>query len=38
VDHVVFSAERLRSLVDWKPQFDLESGLRRTREVMEKQG
>jgi nucleoside-diphosphate-sugar epimerase len=37
VEHVVFSAERLRSLIDWKPRHDLESGLARTRSIIESQ-
>lgn len=36
VDHVVFSSERLRSFIDWQPRYDLEAGLRRTKEIMEK--
>jgi len=31
IDHVVFSSERLRSVVDWTPQIDFEEGLRKIR-------
>ena len=36
VEKVVFSSERLRSLVDWEPQHTLLSGLQRTKEVMDR--
>ncbi|MBE0596222.1 MAG: NAD-dependent epimerase/dehydratase family protein [Desulfuromonadales bacterium] len=29
IDQVIFSAERLRSVLDWRPRFDFEQGLRR---------
>ena len=38
IDHVVFSAERLRSIVDWTPRIDLESGLLRIKSILEQQG
>jgi UDP-glucose 4-epimerase len=38
IDHVLFSAERLRSIVGWTPQYDLESGLRRIKAILEQQG
>jgi nucleoside-diphosphate-sugar epimerase len=38
IDHVLFSAERLRSIVDWTPQYDFESGLRRIKAILEQQG
>ncbi len=37
IDHVRFSSERLRAIVDWHPRFDLETGLQRTRLVLEQQ-
>lgn len=37
IDHVRFSSERLRSIVDWAPRFDLENGLKRTRLILEHQ-
>lgn len=38
VDHAVFSSERLRSLIDWRPKYDLTSGLLRTKSIIEAQG
>jgi len=38
IDRVVFSAERLRSIVDWSPDTDLESGLLRIKSILEQQG
>lgn len=38
IDHVVFSSERLRSVVDWTPRHDFESGLLRVKEILEQQG
>ncbi|MBE0691306.1 MAG: NAD-dependent epimerase/dehydratase family protein [Anaerolineae bacterium] len=35
IDHVVFSSERLRSIVDWKQQFRFEEGLLRMKSVVE---
>jgi len=35
VEHVTFSSQRLRSIIDWNPQYDLDSGLRRTRSIVE---
>ena len=37
VENVVFSSERLRSIIDWETRYNLESGLRKTREIIEKQ-
>jgi UDP-glucose 4-epimerase len=37
VDHAVFSSARLRSVIDWQPGYDLESGLQRIGAIMEKQ-
>ena len=37
IDRVRFSSERLRSLVDWTPGHDLESGLKRVRSLLEQQ-
>ena len=37
VENVVFSSERLRSVIDWKAQYDLESGLRQIRATRENQ-
>ena len=38
IDHVEFSSERLRSIVDWTPDTDLESGLLRIKSILEHQG
>ena len=38
IDHVVFSSERLRSIVNWSPDTDLETGLRRIKSILEQQG
>jgi UDP-glucose 4-epimerase len=35
IDQVVFSSERLRSIVDWTPQTDFEAGLRQVKSIME---
>jgi UDP-glucose 4-epimerase len=35
IDRVQFSSERLRSIVDWVPRHDLESGLRAVKAVLE---
>lgn len=35
VERVQFSSARLRSLVPWQPRFDLESGLKKTRAIMD---
>jgi UDP-glucose 4-epimerase len=35
IDHVVFSSERLRSIVDWTPGTDLESGLLHIKSILE---
>ena len=35
IDRVTFSSERLRSLVEWTPEHDLESGLRRIKALLE---
>lgn len=37
IDHVVFSSERLRSVVDWTEQHDFESGLLQIKSVLEEQ-
>jgi UDP-glucose 4-epimerase len=37
IDHVMFSSERLRSIVDWTPGIDLESGLKRIKSILEQQ-
>lgn len=34
IDHVVFSSERLRSIVDWTPQIGFEEGLQRMKSVV----
>lgn len=34
IDHVVFSSERLRSIVDWTPQIGFEEGLHRMKSVV----
>jgi len=38
VEHVVFSSARLRSIIEWKPRYDLESGLARIKSIIETQG
>jgi UDP-glucose 4-epimerase len=38
VEQVVFSSERLRSVIDWKPIYDLESGLARIKSIIKKEG
>ena len=38
IDQVVFSSQRLRSIVDWTPGTDLESGLHRIKAILEQQG
>jgi UDP-glucose 4-epimerase len=38
IDHVVFSSERLRSIVNWSPDTDLELGLFRIKSILEQQG
>jgi UDP-glucose 4-epimerase len=35
IDHVEFSSERLRAIVDWKPRVDFEEGLRRMKSLPE---
>jgi UDP-glucose 4-epimerase len=37
IDHVVFSSARLRSIVNWSPDTDLETGLRRIKAILEQQ-
>jgi UDP-glucose 4-epimerase len=37
IDHVKFSSARLRGIVNWQARYDLVSGLRRTKAVLEKQ-
>ncbi|MBI2890643.1 MAG: GDP-mannose 4,6-dehydratase [Nitrospirae bacterium] len=37
IQHVRFSAARLRRALNWKPRFTLEGGLRRTKAVMDRQ-
>jgi UDP-glucose 4-epimerase len=37
IDHVVFSSQRLRSIVDWTAQHDFESGLQRIKVFLEEQ-
>jgi UDP-glucose 4-epimerase len=34
IDHVVFSSERLRSIIDWSARFGFEDGLRRMQSVV----
>lgn len=34
IDHVVFSSERLRAIVDWTPQIGFEEGLHRMKSVV----
>ena len=34
IDHVLFSSERLRSIVDWTPQISFEEGLQRMKSVV----
>jgi UDP-glucose 4-epimerase len=34
IDHVVFSSERLRSIIDWSARFGFEDGLRRMKSVV----
>ena len=34
VDSVTYSSERLRSLIDWSPNFDFEAGLRETFQIL----
>jgi len=36
IDHVMFSSKRLRSLVDWMPETDLETGLLRIKAILER--
>ena len=38
IDHVVFSSERLRAIVDWTLDTDLEAGLSLIKSVLEQQG
>lgn len=35
VENVVFSPERLHSIIDWEPGHDLESGLNKTKDIVE---
>ena len=35
IDHVKFTAAKLRGLTGWKPKFDFKSGLAKTREIIE---
>lgn len=37
IDRVLFSAERLRAIVDWTPHIDLETGLRRIKAILDHQ-
>lgn len=37
VERVVFSSERLRSIIDWAPRYDLKSGLHKTKSIIETQ-
>ena len=37
VEHVAFSSKRLHSIIDWHPKYDLESGLHKTRTIIESQ-
>jgi UDP-glucose 4-epimerase len=37
VENVRFVAKRLNSILDWKPRYDLRSGLLRTKSIMDKQ-
>jgi UDP-glucose 4-epimerase len=37
IDHVVFSSERLRSIVNWSPATDLETGLLRIKSILEQE-
>ncbi len=37
IDRVMFSSERLRSIVEWTPRIDLESGLLRIKSILEQQ-
>jgi UDP-glucose 4-epimerase len=36
IDRIRFTSARLRSIMDWQPQWSFEQGLQRTRAVMEK--
>ena len=36
VEHVLFSSERLRSVIEWNPRHDLKSGLQMTKSIIEK--
>jgi len=38
VDHVVFSSQRLRSIIDWTPGTDLQTGLLRIKSILEQAG
>jgi UDP-glucose 4-epimerase len=38
IGHVNLSSERLRAIINWKPQYDLIAGLKRTKAVLEKNG
>ena len=35
IDHVEFSSDRLRGIVDWQPNVDFEEGLKRVKSVLE---
>ncbi len=35
IDHVTFSSERLRAIVDWKPAITFQEGLRQVKSVLE---
>ena len=37
IDHVRFSSERLRSIVDWSPGINLEEGLLRIKKILEQE-
>jgi UDP-glucose 4-epimerase len=38
IGNVNLSSERLRAIINWKPRYDLISGLQRTKDVLEKNG
>jgi len=37
VEHMVFSSARLRSIIDWKPEYNLKSGLQQTKSITDPQ-
>lgn len=37
IDHVIFSSARLHAMISWQDQYDFESGVRRTKAILEQE-